>query len=157
MHALNDEMCKALESIETRGNETVAVRVDALTKSKLDAERRIARLNDYSATVYSIRNDFDELTERERQVERSLKEAEVDSNGKTLVDRLDALGAFAAQTRNRLNILQDLLATLNGFKGELTRYQGDLGPLTAPASGIDALMTEANSLRDRLASTLAAP
>jgi chromosome segregation ATPase len=152
--AVHGELFQAIEKLESDGNETLAARVDALAKGKIDTEQRIARLNECFTTLDAIRRNFEELKERQGHLERSLFDVEVDADGKTLAGRLNALNEFAAQTRARLRVLQDSLVTLSGFKDELQKSQVELAPLHAPADGIDALAADAHALRDQLVATL---
>ncbi len=116
---LYGELFRAIEKLESHGDETLAARVEALAKGKIDTEQRIARLDECFATLDAIRRSFEELKERQGDLERSLADVEVDADGKTLAGRLSALNEFAVQTRVRLRVLQDSLATLNEFKDEL--------------------------------------
>ncbi len=153
-HAVRGQLFEAIDKLEWHGNEPLAVRVDSLAKSRTDVQQRIGRLNECFATLDSVRRDFEDLRERQTHIERSLGEVEVDADGKTLPDRLDALNAFAAQTRGRLRVVQDALVTLNGFRDDLKKSQAELAPLHAPLDGIDAVMGQAHALRDQLVATL---
>ncbi len=69
--------------------------------------QRFARLDDGFNVLDSIRLDFDELRERRAHLERSLAEVETDPDGKSLIDRQNALNEFIVESRQRLTRLQD--------------------------------------------------
>jgi chromosome segregation ATPase len=149
-----DQLTKILDELESSGDEKLSSRVEELSKNKLEIEQRFARLDDGFNILDAIRLDFEELGERQARLERSLREVETDSSGKSLADRQNALNEFVIQSRLRLGKLQDSLATLNQFKEELAKSQVELVPLQAPVFGIEALIVEVNKGRDLLIKTL---
>jgi DNA repair exonuclease SbcCD ATPase subunit len=155
LRSSRDQLTRTLDELESSGDETLSSRVEALSRSKLEVEQRVARVDDCFNILDTIRLDFEELRERQAHLERSLSELETDSGGKSLVDRQNALNEFVIQSRLRLTRLQDSSATLNQFKEELARSQAGLVPLQAPVFGIEALIGEVNTSRDLLIKTLA--
>lgn len=149
-----DQLSVTINELETSGNEQLSTRVETLSKSKLEIEHRVARLDDCFNILDTIRLDFEELRERQAQLGRALAEVETDASGKTLIDRQNALNEFIVHSRLRLGKLQDSSATLNQFKEELAKSQADLVPLQAPVFGIEALIDEVNKNRDILTRTL---
>lgn len=149
-----DQLAKTLDELESNGNEPLSARVEALSRSKLELQQRVARVEDCFNILNAIRLDFEELGDRQGRLERSLAEVETDANGKTLTDRQNALNEFVVQSRLRLSALQDTLATLNGFKDELAKSQADLVTLQAPVFGIEALIGDVQKNRDLLVRTL---
>jgi chromosome segregation ATPase len=149
-----NQLTVTLDELESSGDEKLSSRVETLSRDKLDIEHRVARLDDCFNILDTIRLDFEELSERQDHLERSLTEVETDPGGKTLADRQTALNEFIIRSRLRLSKLQDTSATLNQFKEELAKSQVDLAPLQAPAFGIEALISEVNTYRDVLIKTL---
>jgi chromosome segregation ATPase len=154
LHTRRGQLTATLDELETGGDEKLSSRVEALSRNKLEIEQRVSRLDDCFNILDTIRLDFEELRERQTNVERSLAEVETDPGGKSLIDRQNALNEFIVQSRLRLGKLQDSSATLNQFKEELARSQAALMPLQAPVFGIEALIDEVNGARDILFRTL---
>lgn len=150
----HERLAKTIDELETTGEVPLGIRVETLSKNKIEIEQRLARIDDGFNILKAIRLDFEELGQRQAQLERSLADVETDSDGKTLADRQNALNDFVVQSRQRLGALQETLATLNAFKTELSKSQADLVPLTAPVFGIEALIAEVGTTRDLLAKTV---
>ncbi|MBW7967009.1 hypothetical protein [Bradyrhizobium sp. BR 10261] len=149
-----DRLAKSVDELETGGETPLSTRVETLSKNKDEIEQRLARIDDSANILKSIRFDFEELAQSRAQLERSLNEVETDADGRTLVDRQNALNDFVLQSRQRLAALQETLATLNAFKTELSKSQADLVPLKAPVFGIEAMITEVSATRDLLAKSV---
>ncbi|MDA9520252.1 hypothetical protein XI06_07765 [Bradyrhizobium sp. CCBAU 11434] len=147
----HDRLAKTVDEIETGGEAPLNARVETLSKNKNEIEQRLARIDDSANILKSIRLDFEELGQRQAQLERSLAEVETDTDGRTLVDRQNALNDFVLQSRQRLGALQE---TLNAFKAEMSKSQADLVPLKAPVFGIEAMIAEVSATRDLLAKTV---
>jgi chromosome segregation ATPase len=154
LHARRVQLAATLDELESSGEETLSSRVEALSRNKLEIEQRVARLDDCFNILDTMRLDFEELRERQTNLERSLAEVETDSSGRSLVDRQNALNEFIVQSRLRLGKLQDSAATLNQFKEELAKSQAALMPLQAPVFGIEALIDDVNGARGILLKTL---
>ncbi|SCB11674.1 hypothetical protein GA0061098_1001502 [Bradyrhizobium shewense] len=150
----HERLAKTIDELETGGETPLPTRVETLSENKIEIEQRLARIDDSFNILKSIRLDFEELGQRQAQLERSLADVETDANGKTLADRQNALNDFVLQSRHRLGALQETLATLNVFKAELSKSQADLVPLRAPVFGIEALIAEVGTTRDLLAKTV---
>lgn len=150
----HERLAKTIDELETSGEAPLGTRVETLSKNKIEIEQRLARIDDSFNILKSIRLDFEELGQRQAQLERSLADVETDPDGKTLVDRQNALNDFVLQSRQRLGALQETLTTLNGFKAELSKSQADLVPLQAPVFGIEALIADVGTTRDLLAKTV---
>ena len=147
----HDRLAKSIDELETGGEAPLGTRVETLSKNRIEIEQRLARIDDSFNILKTIRLDFEELGQRQAQLERSLAEIETDPDGTTLVDRQNALNDFVIQSRQRLGALQETLATLNAFKTELSKSQADLVPLKAPVFGIEAMIAEVGATRDLLA------
>lgn len=150
----HDRLAKTIDELETGGEAPLSARVETLSKNRSEIEQRLARIDDSANILKSIRLDFEELGQRQAQLDRSLADVETDPDGKTLVDRQNALNDFVLQSRQRLGALQETLATLNAFKAELSKSQADLVPLKAPVFGIEAMIVDVSSTRDLLAKTV---
>jgi DNA repair exonuclease SbcCD ATPase subunit len=150
----HERLAKSVDELETGGEAPLGARIETLSKNKIEIEQRLARIDDGFNILKGIRLDFDELRQRQAQLERSLAGVETDPDGKTLADRQNALNDFVLQSRQRLGALQETLATLNAFKTELSKSQADLVPLKAPVFGIEALIADVGTTRDLLAKTV---
>ncbi|CUT10459.1 Adventurousgliding motility protein Z [Bradyrhizobium sp.] len=150
----HERLAKSVDELETGGELPLGARVETLSKNKIEIEQRLARIDDSFHILKGIRLDFEELGQRQAQLDRSLAGVETDADGKTLVDRQNALNDFVLQSRQRLGALQETLATLNAFKTELSKSQADLVPLKAPVFGIEALIADVGTTRDLLAKTV---
>ena len=150
----HDRLAKSIDELETGGEAPLGTRVETLSKNRIEIEQRLARIDDSFNILKTIRLDFEELGQRQAQLERSLAEIETDPDGKTLADRQNALNDFVLQSRQRLGALQETLATLNAFKTDLSKSQADRVPLKAPVFGIEALIAEVGTTRDLLAKTV---
>ncbi|MDB5583060.1 MAG: hypothetical protein JWR80_8236, partial [Bradyrhizobium sp.] len=124
--------------------------VEALSRDKIEIQQRVARLDDSFHILDNVRLDFEELRERQVHLHRSLAEVEIDSAGRSLVDRQNTLSEFIVQSRLRLGKLQDSSSALIQFKEEMARSQAELGNLQAPVFGIEALIAEVNANREIL-------
>ncbi|WP_369725027.1 hypothetical protein AB8Z38_11145 [Bradyrhizobium sp. LLZ17] len=150
----HERLTKTVDELETGGEAPLSARVEALSKNKIEIEQRLARIDDSANILNTIRLDFEELAQRQAQLERSLADVETDADGTTLVDRQNALNDFIIQSRQRLGALQETVATLNAFKTEMSKSQADLLPLKAPVFGIEALIADVSTTRDLLAKTV---
>lgn len=150
----HERLVKTVDELETGGEAPLGARVETLSKNKNEIEQRLARIDDSANILKSIQLDFEELGQRQAQLERELAAIETDADGRTLTDRQNALNEFVIQSRQRLGALQETLATLNAFKIELSKSQADLAPLKAPVFGIEAMIAEVSSTRDLLAKTV---
>jgi len=154
VHIHRDQLVKSIEELETSDGERLSSRVETLDSGKRDTEQRILRLEGSHAFLDSIRRDFLELGKRQDDLALSFAEVETDSSGNSLADRLAALDEFSASARVRLRTLQESLTTLNRYRKDLVKSQGELAPLQAPEEGINALIDELNGRRVQLMKTL---
>ena len=150
----HERLAKSIDELETGGEAPLGTRVETLSTNKIEIEQRLARIDDSFNILKSIRLEFEELGQRQAQLDRALAEVETGPDGTSLVDRENALNDFVIQSRQRLGALQETLATLNAFKTELSKSQADLVPLKAPVFGVEALIGEVSGTRDLLARTL---
>lgn len=97
---------------------------------------------------------FEELRDRQRQLERSLDKIETDDQNNNLADRMRELDQKVALIHARHKALQDSFDTLHRFKEEMTKCQADLVPLQAPQAGIKPLLAELNTHHGQLAKAI---
>lgn len=154
LHGRRDQLTKALDELESHDEQKLGAHVEALSKSKIETQQRIGRLDDCFTILNAIRSEFAELDERRVHLERSLSEVETDPAGRSLADRQHALDEFAAQTRVRVRVLQDSSTALNGFGEAMDKSKAALVPLLSPVDGIEALIGDLHGRRDRLLKTL---
>jgi SMC interacting uncharacterized protein involved in chromosome segregation len=149
-----DQLTKMLDELESSGEEKLSLKVESLSRAKLEIEQRVAQIDDGFNILDSIRLDFEELRQRQTHLDRSLAAIETDSSGASLVERQNALNEFIVECRLRLGNLQDISTTLSQFKEELAKSQTGLLPLQAPVYGIEALIGEVNAGHAILSKTL---
>lgn len=154
LNVRHGELSKALDAIETRNDEKLAVHADTLARNKRDTELRMTQLLESASLLDTIRTSFHELADRAERLGRSLTEIEIDGQGRSLVDRQNELNAFVDASRGRLGTLEHTLGLLNRFKEELDKYQRELGPLQSPGSGIEAAIADLHGRRDKLDQSL---
>lgn len=100
------------------------------------------QIGEVAETRRTIEPVFEELKDRQRQLERSLDKVETDDNNNNISERLRDFDQKMALISSRHKSLQDSFARLNRFKEELTRSQGELVPLQATEGGIKPLLAE---------------
>ena len=149
-----ERLNKKIDEFELKDGETISSHVEALSRSKMEIEQKVARLDDCFHILETLSLDFGELRERQAHLERSIADVETDSNGKSLIDRQNALNEFVLAARLRLSTLESSFSTLNRFKEELTKAQADLVPLQAPEFGIESLIGEVHTIREIVLKTL---
>jgi DNA repair exonuclease SbcCD ATPase subunit len=149
-----ERLNKKIDEFELKDGETISSHVEALSRSKMEIEQKVARLDDCFHILETLSLDFGELRERQAHLERSIADVETDSNGKSLIDRQNALNEFILAARLRLSTLESSFSTLNRFKEELTKAQADLVPLQAPEFGIESLIGEVHTIREIVLKTL---
>jgi chromosome segregation ATPase len=85
---------------------------------------------------------FEELKNRQRQLERSLDKVETDDNNNNLGERLEEFDHKMARTSARHKALQDSFATLDRSRDELAKSIAELAAVQAPETGIKALLAD---------------
>ena len=148
------EMSDGLTALESRDDKNVVSHLETLSANRTELQERIASLDDCFKAMDAIRIDFDTLRERRAHLERAFAEAETDADGRSLVDRQNALIEFNVQSQSRLRNLQVTAATLRQIKEELAKSQTDIVPLLEPAFGIEALISDIQVGREILGKTL---
>jgi len=149
-----EQLNRRIDEFEIRDNETISSRVEALSRSKVEIEQKVARLDDCFNILETLSLDFGELKQRQTHLERSIAEVETDASGKSLAERQNALNEFVLAARLRLSTLESSFTALNRFKQELTKAQSDLVPLQAPDIGIESMISEVHAIREVVLKTL---
>ena len=85
---------------------------------------------------------FEELKNRQRQLERSLDKVETDDNNSNLGERLEEFDHKMARTSARHRALQDSFAMLGRSRDELAKSIAELAAVQAPDTGIKALLAD---------------
>ncbi len=109
------------------------------------------QIGQVAETRRTIEPVFEELKDRQRQLERALDKVETDDNNNNISERLRDFDQRMAAISARHKSLQDSFAKLNGFKEELTRSQSELLPLQATEAGIKPLLADLVVQAGRLA------
>jgi predicted nucleic acid-binding Zn-ribbon protein len=76
------DLSQALDEIDTKNGEKLAVHADTLARNKRDTEAHMAQLVQSAGVLDQIRTAFHELAERAERLARSLAEIETDPNGR---------------------------------------------------------------------------
>lgn len=97
-----------------------------------------AQLGDVAEKRRTIDPVFDELRERQIQLDKALTELETDSSHNSVVDRLTKVTQNVTTLGSRLKGLEDSLSTLHRFKDELGDTLARLQPLRSTDSGLEA-------------------
>lgn len=125
-----------------------------------DIRRRQQTLREQLGEVTEARRTiapvFDELRERQIQLDRSLTQVEQESDaaGRSVADRVKALTDNVIQSQTRLKGLEDSAATLNKFKDDYGVAMTRIAPLQAAERGIWALIAELNARHGELTRAL---
>jgi DNA repair exonuclease SbcCD ATPase subunit len=99
---------------------------------------------------------FDELRERQIQLDRALTQMEQESDvaGRSVADRLQTLTDDVIQSQTRLKALEDSTATLNKFKDDYGNAMMRIAPLQAADCGIWATIEELRTRHGKLSRAL---
>jgi len=101
-----------------------------------------SQLGDVAEKRRTIEPVFDELRERQIQLDKALTELETDASHNSLGDRLGKLTQSVITLGGRLKGLEDSLSTLHRFKDELGETLTRLQPLRADDTGIEATIAD---------------
>ena len=80
----HERLSKTIDELETSGEAPLGTRVETLSKNKIEIEQRLARIDDSFNILKGIRLDFEELGQRQAQLERSLAGARPTPTAKRL-------------------------------------------------------------------------
>jgi chromosome segregation ATPase len=99
---------------------------------------------------------FDELRERQIQLDRALTqmEQESDAAGRSVADRLKTLTDNVIQSQTRLKALEDSAETLNRYKEDFGNAVTRIAPLQAAEGGVWSMIAELNVRQRELSKTL---
>jgi hypothetical protein len=107
-------------------------RLDEIRRRQLALRENIGVVAERRRVIEPV---FGELKDRQRQLERSLTDLEVDDNKNNLADRLKELDQNVSLIHARQGLLQETLTTLNRFKEELGKSQAELVPCARRKQG----------------------
>lgn len=65
----HDRLAKSVDELETGAEAPLSARVETLSNNKIEIEQRLARIDDSANILKSIRLDFDELSQRQAQLD----------------------------------------------------------------------------------------
>jgi chromosome segregation ATPase len=99
---------------------------------------------------------FEELKDRQRQLDRSLDKIETDDNNNNFSDRLKEFDQKTATIQARHQSLQDSFVLLTRLKEEIAKSQAALAGLEAPEAGVKALLAKAEAEREQLTRAIGA-
>jgi chromosome segregation ATPase len=99
---------------------------------------------------------FEELKDRQRQLDRSLDKIETDDNNNSFIDRLKEFDQKTGPIQARHQALQDAFAVLGRLKAEIEKSRASLMDLQSPDSGVRALLAAAQIERDHLVKAIEA-
>ena len=101
-----------------------------------------SQLGDVTEQRRAIAPVFDELRQRQIQLDRSLAELETDANNVDIAERLHTITGGVMLLQGRVKALEETFTKLNGFKDQLTQSQSRIAPLRTPDAGIEALLVD---------------
>jgi len=148
-HLVGGDPEVALASLAARIGETEGrAATQAGRNAAIDLEARLddvrrrqqalrVQLGDIAEKRRTIEPVFDELRERQIQLDKALTELETDSSHSSLGDRLGKLTQNISTLGGRLKTLEDALATLHRFRDDLGVTVTRLEPLRAADSGLE--------------------
>jgi predicted nucleic acid-binding Zn-ribbon protein len=123
-----------------------------------DIRQRQQKLRDRLGEVIGERRDmepvFNELRERQRQLDNTLSELEVDDRRNSLLSRQEETERAAVKSENRLQALQAAFEAFRNLRTQLGKVQGQLEPLQSGISGLVPLADETQQLRDKCLAAL---
>ncbi len=123
-----------------------------------DIRQRQQKLRDRLGDVIGERRDmepvFNELRERQRQLDNTLSELEVDDRRNSLLSRQEETERAAVKSENRLQSLQAAFEAFRNLRTQLGTVQTQLEPLQSGISGLVPLADETQQLRDKCLAAL---
>jgi chromosome segregation ATPase len=114
------------------------------------------QLGEVTETRRTIAPVFDELRERQIQLDRALTQVEQESDaaGRSVADRLKNLTENVVQSQTRLKALEDSASTLNRFKEDYGNATTRISPLQAAESGIWSTISDLSARHGELTRAL---
>ncbi len=160
-HLLSSDPQEAIKSLEQRVSEAENRTAGQQGKNKAidfqdqldDIRQRQQKLRDRLGDVIGERRDieplFNELRERQRQLDNTLSELETDENRNSLLSRQEETERAAVKSENRLQALQAAFEAFRNLRTQLGAIQGKLEPLQSSVSGLVPLADETQQLKDK--------
>ena len=112
------------------------------------------RLGDVIGERRDIEPLFNELRERQRQLDNTLSELETDENRNSLLSRQEETERAAVKSENRLQALRAAFEAFRNLRTQLGAIQGKLEPLQSSVSGLVPLADETQQLKDKCLNAL---
>lgn len=126
-------------------------RLQDLRERQIDLRSRIGEV---IVERRALEPTFNELNERQKKLESSLSELEMDDNRNSLFRRLEDFERAAAKNKERLGAVQSALASLVRLKADLSSGQAELSPLQAASTGVKSTAEEVARRSDELVKAL---
>jgi chromosome segregation ATPase len=165
-HLLSSDPEEAVKQLQQRMSETENRTAAQQGKNRSadfqaqidDIRQRQQKLRDRLGDVIGERRDmepvFNELRERQRQLDNTLSELEVDDRRNSLLARQEETERSAVKSENRLQALQAAFEAFRNLRTQLGTIQGQLEPLQSGISGLVPLADETQQLRDKCLAAL---
>lgn len=165
-HLLSSDPEEAIKSLQQRVAEAENRTAAQQGKNKAinfqdqldDIRQRQQKLRDRLGDVIGERRDieplFNELRERQRQLDNTLSELETDDNRNSLLSRQEETERAAVKSENRLQALQAAFEAFRNLRTQLGTIQGQLEPLQSGISGLVPLADETQQLKDKCLAAL---
>jgi len=114
------------------------------------------QLGEVTESRRAIAPVFDELRDRQIQLDRALGqvETETDGAGRSVADRLKVLTENVINSETRLKALEDSASTLSRFRDDVGNAMTRIAPLQAAESGIWAQLAELHARHGELSKAL---
>jgi chromosome segregation ATPase len=122
-------------------------RLDDIRRRQQALREQIGQVAEKRRTIEPV---FEELKDRQRQLDRSLDKIETDENNNNFIDRLREFDQKTAPIQARHQALQDAFAQLGRLKEEIEKSRASLVELQAPDTGVKAQLGAAQIERDHL-------
>ena len=126
-------------------------RVQEMRERQADLRNRIGEVVAERRTLEPI---FNELRERQKKIESSLSEMELDDNKNGLFRSVEDFERSGIKIKERLDAVKTALASLVLLKADLSENRAQLSPLQAPSTGVKPMAEEVGRLSAELNKTL---
>jgi chromosome segregation ATPase len=128
-------------------------RVEGIRRRQQSLREQIGEVAEKRRAIEPV---FEELKDRQRQLDRSLDKIETDDNNNSFIERLKEFDQKTGPIQARHQALQDSFATLGRLKEEIAKARASLVELQAPETGVKALLGAAQIERDHLVKAIEA-
>lgn len=140
---------------EVRADQQAGANKAADIQDRLQAIReRQQKLRDQLGETVSDRRAFEpvfnELTQRQKHIDGTLSELEIDDGRKNIGLQIEGLEKDVVRTQEKLKNLQSAFASLQTIRADLSECKGRLAPLEASTDGLNAILSNTQTSRDSL-------